>query len=138
MSKKIEIILVTPNVTNHDKYKFYGHGDMVVMRCITGDIGILPGRVACSAILSDGVLRIMDGDEKLKIAIMGGVFQFKNDVLTIVTKNALLPGEIDISATKIQISEYENRLIHENNVTEKDKIRKILRRQKVLLDVATA
>jgi len=136
-NKKIEIYVITPNATEQEKYKFHGHGNMVILRCLTGDMGILPGRVACSAILGDGPLRIME-DENLerKIAVLGGVFHFEDDALTVITQKAMLPSEIDITATQAQAQEYETRLIHETNVVTKDKIRKELRRCKVLLDVA--
>ena len=136
-NNKLEIYVTTPNATEQEKYKFHGHGDMVILRCLTGDFGILPGRVACSAILGDGPLRIMedDGPER-KIAVLGGVFHFENDVLTVITQQALLPGEIDITATQAQAQEHEARLTQEINVATKDKIRSQLRRCKILLDVA--
>jgi len=136
MQGKIEIKLITPNTTNQEAFKFHGHATMVILRCQTGDFGILPGRMACSAILGDGSLRIVDEEEKRKIAVLGGVFHFENDVLTIITQKAFLPGEIDITATEIQVKECENRLAYEASAIEKDRIRKELRRAKVLLDVA--
>jgi len=136
MSNKIEIKLITPTATNQETYKFHGHADMVILRCATGDFGILPGRVACSAILGDGSLRIMDEEEKRKIAVLGGVFHFENDELTIITQKAFLPGEIDIATIQAQVQECESRLSKEMNTKEKDKIRNELRKCNVLLDVA--
>lgn len=137
--KTIEIFVITPDATEQEKYKFHGNGDMVILRCLTGDMGILPGRVACSAILDEGPLRVLDdeGPER-KIAVLGGVFHFENDVLTVITQKAMLPGEIDITATEAMAQEWEARLSQEVSVPEKDKIRKELRRYKVLLDVAIA
>jgi len=137
-NKKLEIYVITPDATEQDKYKFHGHGDMAILRCLTGDFGILPGRVACSAILGDGPLRIMEDESpERKIAVFGGVFHFESDILTVITQRALLPGEIDITATSTQIQEHEARLSQEMNVAIKDKIRAELRRNKVLLDVAS-
>ncbi|MCL2362191.1 MAG: F0F1 ATP synthase subunit epsilon [Defluviitaleaceae bacterium] len=139
MPNKIEIQVITPNPTNQEKYKFHGQGDMVILRCLTGDMGILPGRVACSAILGEGPLRVFDeeGTER-KIAVLGGVFHFENDVLIVLTQTAFLPGEIDIAVTQAQAGEHETRLTQEMNVAEKDRIRNELRRCRVLLDVAGA
>ena len=134
--KKLEIIIITPNATEQDKYKFHGHADMAILHCLTGDMGILPGRVACSAILGEGALRILDEEAERKIAVLGGVFHFENDVLTLITQKAMLPGEIDIAATEILVREYEARLGTETDVNEKDWLRKELRCCKVLLDVA--
>ena len=137
MQKKLEIQVITPDATEQEKYKFQGQGGMAILRCLTGDMGILPGRVACSAILGEGPLRILEEEApERKIAILGGVFHFENNMLTLISQKALLPGEIDITATQAQAQEYEARLTQETNVTEKDKIRKELHRCKVLLDVA--
>jgi len=133
--KKLEIFIITPDATESEKYKFHGHADMVVLRCLTGDMGILPGREACSAILADGVLRIIAEDGERKLAVLGGVFHFENDVLTLITQKALLPGEIDIVTIAAQAQEYETRLAAETSTTERDKIRKELHRAKVLLNV---
>jgi len=137
MAKKLEIFVITPNATEQEKYKFHGHGDMAILRCLTGDMGILPGRVACSAILDEGPLRIMEDDvPERKIAILGGVFHFENDILTIITQKAYLPAEIDITSTEIQAQDCETRIAQVQSVAEKDAIRKELRRYKTLLDVA--
>jgi len=134
--KKLEIFIITPDATESEKYKFHGQADMVILRCLTGDMGILPGREACSAILAEGALRILSEDTERKIAILGGVFHLENDVLTLITQKALLPGEIDIAATQAQAQDYEARLTADASVSERDKARKGLHRSKVLLSVA--
>jgi len=134
--KKLEIFIITPDATESDKYKFHGQADMVILRCLTGDMGILPGREACSAILDDGALRILNDEGERKIAVFGGVFHFEKDVLTLITQKAQLPGDIDIASTEAQVQECETRLSAEASVSERDKIRKALHRSKVLLNVA--
>jgi len=134
--KKLEVFIITPDATASEKYKFHGQADMVILRCLTGDMGILPGREACSAILDDGALRIITDDDERKIAVLGGVFHLENDVLTLLTQKALLPGEIDIAVTEAQAQEYEARLSTEVSVSERDKLRSGIRRSNVLLEVA--
>ncbi|MCL2570805.1 MAG: F0F1 ATP synthase subunit epsilon [Defluviitaleaceae bacterium] len=135
--KKIEIFVITPDATDQEAYKFHGHCDMAILRCLTGDMGILPGRVPCSVILGEGVLRILEEEApERKIAIFGGVFHFEDDVLKVLTQKAFLPGDIDITSTQAQAQEYEARLLQDMSVAEKDKIRKELHHCKVLLDVA--
>ena len=138
MPGKIEIQVITPNPTGQEKHKFHGQSDMIILCCETGDMGILPGRVACSAILGDGALRVIDEEETRKIAVFGGVFHFENDVLTVLTQKAFFPSEIDITTTQALIQEHETSLTHEMNPTNKDIIRKELRRKRVLLDVASS
>ena len=135
--KKLEIFIITPDADEASKYKFHGLADMVILRCRTGDMGILPGREACSAILDEGALRVIGEDGMRKIAVLGGVFQFENNVLTVITQEALLPGEIDIAATEIQIQDYEACLVAETSASQRDRLRVGWRRSKMLLDVAT-
>jgi len=135
--KKLEIFLITPDATESEKYKFHGHANMVILRCLTGDMGILPGREACSAILAEGPLRVLTDDGERKIAVLGGVFHFENDVLTLISQKALLPGEIDITSAEAQASDYEARLSAETSATERDKLRSGLHRTNVLLNVAS-
>ena len=134
--KQLEIFLITPDATEREKYKYQGMANMVILRCRTGDMGILPGRVACSAILDEGILRILGDETERRIAVLGGVFHFENDVLTLISQKALLPSEIDINAVEAQIRENEARKSSETNITAKDKIRAELSRLKLLLDVA--
>jgi len=134
--KKLELFIITPDATESDKYKFHGNANMVILRCLTGDMGILPGREACSAILDEGAVRILGEDGERKIAVLGGVFHFENDVLTLITQKALLPGEIDIAATEAQAQDYETRLTADASAGERDKMRKELHRARVLLNVA--
>jgi len=134
--KKLEVFVITPDATEREKYKFHGQADMAILHCLTGDIGILPGRVACSAILGEGALRILDNDIRRKVAVLGGVFHFEDDILTLITQKALLPGEVDIMATQSQVQELESRIISETKAGERDKLRSELRRCKIMLDVA--
>ena len=134
--RKLEVFIITPDATASEKYKFHGQADMVVLRCLTGDMGILPGREACSAILDEGALRILTEDGERKVAVLGGVFHFEKDVLTLLTQKAMLPGEIDIVVTEAQVNEYEARMGVETDISEKGRLRKELRRLKILLDVA--
>ena len=134
--KKLEVFIITPDATESEKYKFHGHANMVILRCLTGDMGILPGRDACSAILAEGALRVITDDGERKIAVLGGVFHFETDVLTLISQKALLPGEIDIAAAQAQAQECEARLGAEVSVGERDRLRKELQRTRVMLSVA--
>jgi F-type H+-transporting ATPase subunit epsilon len=63
--------------------------DMVIVRCVTGDMGFLPRHEACSAILGDGDLRIIDGKEERRKHVSGGIVQIKNDEVTLLTNKPL-------------------------------------------------
>jgi F-type H+-transporting ATPase subunit epsilon len=90
--KKVNLRVVTPRGV-----KIQETADMIVMRCVDGDMGILPGHEPLSAALGDGILRVIDGDKaEQKIAVFGGYAMVENDTVNIVTSIAQRPGEIDL------------------------------------------
>ena len=59
MSKnRLQLKIITPA-----EIKVDAPVDMVVMRAVSGDMGVLPGHEPRSAALSFGVLRFYDGDD---------------------------------------------------------------------------
>ena len=69
-SKKLHLRITTP-----DNVKYDEDAEMVIMRCITGDMGILADHEATSAILDYGILRIFNDDEERRMAVFGGIAQ---------------------------------------------------------------
>jgi len=136
--KQLEVFIITPDATEKEQYKYHGVADMVVLRCHTGDMGILPGRTACSATLDEGILRIFENETERKIAVLGGVFRFENETLTLITKKALLPGEIDIVLIESQIHEIETRKSAEADILKQGELRSKLGRLRLLLEVGTS
>jgi len=88
--KKVRLRVITP-----EKIKVDEETDMVIVRCTTGDWGILPGHESHWAALGIGVLRMLNGGEERKLAVFGGIAEVQNDVVTILTSNAELPEDID-------------------------------------------
>ena len=89
-----------------ESVKFDEPVDMVIMRCIVedmgvrsavGDIGILPGHMPLSAVLSISPLRIKNDDNVRIIAVHGGVVNVRDDVVTVMTDMAEWPEEIDLA-----------------------------------------
>jgi len=91
-AKKLRLQIATP-----EKLKFDEDASMVIMRCITGDMGILPDHEPISAILDYGVLRIIDGEIERRIAVFGGIAQVKDNKVTILANDAQWPEDIDIA-----------------------------------------
>ena len=91
-------------ILTSDAIKFDEPVDMVIMRCITedvgnksavGDLGILPGHMALSAMLGISPLRILDEGNERILAVFGGVVNVRDDVVTVMTERALWPEDID-------------------------------------------
>ena len=88
--QKLQVKVVTPRGTKVDE-----RADMVILRCTTGDMGILPGHQPFSMLLDYGVLRMVQQDRERILAVYGGIAQVKGDQITILTDGADWPEEID-------------------------------------------
>ena len=104
-AKHIHLQIITPREIKVDEKV-----DMVIMRCTTGDMGFLPGHEARSAVLGNGILRVMSGDSERWMAVFGGLAEIKNDVLTILTTVAEWPEDIDRARAEEDREHYERRL----------------------------
>ena len=82
---------------------------MVIMRCITGDMGILANHEATSAILDFGVLRILNDNSERRMAVFGGITQVRDNTVTIIANDAQWPEEIDIASVKAERDRLEHR-----------------------------
>jgi F-type H+-transporting ATPase subunit epsilon len=95
--------------------------DMVIMRCITdtdvtgrkshvGDLGVLPGHMACSAVLGINKFRIQNDGEWREMAVYGGVVNIRDDVVTVLTEKAEWPEEIDRAQAEAALELAEERM----------------------------
>ena len=104
--KKIRLRVITPT-----EIKFDEKVNMAIMRCTTGDLGVLPGHEARSAVLDFGVLRIFsDISDMRMIAVYGGLVEIKGDVVTLLANDAEWPQDIDFEMARAEQEELEQRL----------------------------
>lgn len=88
--KKLHLRIVSPS-----RLIYENDVDMVVLRAVSGDMGILAGHENTTSLLSLGTLRAKIGDEEVLISVLGGFFEVTKDGVTILTDAAELPHEID-------------------------------------------
>ena len=88
--KKVHLRVLTPTATKVDEAV-----DMVIMRCIGGDMGVLPGHETYVCVLDDGILRVLNRGRERRLAVFGGVAEVRDDVVTVLTEEAHWPGEIE-------------------------------------------
>ena len=89
--KKFVLRVITPHRVAFDEKV-----DMVIMRCTTGDMGIMYGHEPRSAVLDYGVFRIFGGDtDERWLAVYGGLAEIKDNILTVLTGGAEWPHEVD-------------------------------------------
>ena len=86
--------------------------DMIIMRVVmdvmgkhtpTGELGILPNHVPLCGVLGTDPLRIFNEGEERRMAVFGGVVNVRDNVVTLMTENALWPDEIDQAQAKADL-----------------------------------
>jgi F-type H+-transporting ATPase subunit epsilon len=132
-TEKLHLRVATP-----ENVKFDEDVDMVIMRCITGDIGILPNHEACSAILDFGVLRILSNDsEERRMAVFGGMAQIRDNVVTVLANDAQWPEDIDISLVEAEREKAQRRIQESVDALQIQKDQVVLRRTLVQIEVSS-
>ena len=130
--KKVRLRIITP-----DEIKFDENVDMIVMRCATGDMGILPGHEPLSAALTYGILRILSGGEERRLAVFGGLAEVQNNVITILTNLAEWPEDIDRARALADVEHAERRLKERVDDIEIQDDQVLLRRALVRIEVSS-
>ena len=129
--EKLRLRVATPECVKYDR-----EAEMVIMRCITGDMGILPKHEACSAVLDYGILRIVDEGSERRMAVFGGMAQVRDDMVTILTNDAQWPEDIDLALAE-ELRDSTERLISESSEgLEIQKEQVTLRRALVQIEVS--
>jgi len=124
-------------ITTPENVKYNKDVDMVIVRCITGDMGFLPNHEACSAILDYGVLRIINEDEELRMAIFGGIAQVKDNTVTILANEAQWPDDIDLASAEAERDRMAELLLEDTEALELQKEQVALRRSLVQIEVSS-
>jgi len=120
--KKFNLRIITPHEVALDEQV-----DMAIMRCTTGDMGVMFGHEAHCAVLDYGILRIFNDEQSERwLAVYGGLAQIKDNVLTVLTGGIEWPHEVNVKSAQEQREHIKQRLReHEDDVT--------IRRDEVLL-----
>ena len=97
-------------IITHERIVFEGEVDALVIPSQTGQMGILKDHVPMTTVLDVGVTKAKQGDKYRYFATMGGVFQFKDIVATILTDVCEDGCDIDVTRANDAKSRAEARL----------------------------
>ena len=97
-------------IITHERIVFEGEVDEIVIQAQTGQMGILKDHIPMTTVLEIGVTKVRQGDKERFFATMGGVFQFKDDVATILTDVCEDGCDIDVARANDAKSRAEARL----------------------------
>jgi len=103
--KKIHLRILTPTGSKAER-----DVDMVILRTTGGDMGILPGHETYYCALDYGVFRIINRGKEGQLAVLGGIAEIQDNVLTVLTPEAQWPKDIDRVQSETIRGEIEQRL----------------------------
>lgn len=97
-------------IITHERIIFEGDADEIVIQTKDGQLGILRDRLPITTVLDVGVTKIRQGENYKYFATMGGIFQFKDNVATILTDVCEDGSDIDVTRANAAKNRAEARL----------------------------
>lgn len=128
---KIKLTITTPR-----GIKFIEEADMIIMRCIDGDLGVLSGHAPVTTVLGDGILRIYNNGTEMKLAIFGGIAEIRDTSVNILSTIAQHPEEIDLVRAKRDRKAAEAAIQEETEELKIQSYHVLLRRSLVRIEVS--
>ena len=97
-------------IITHERIIFEGEVDEIVIQTKIGQIGILKDHIPMTTVLDVGVTKAKIGAKDKYFATMGGVFQFKDNLATILTDVCEDSADIDVARANNAKARAEARL----------------------------
>lgn len=95
MAEKFELKIIKP-----DGMFFEGQSDFLEFVSAEGEMGVYANHIPLTTILDAGVVKIHNGNEVKKAAVIGGFVEILQDKITMLAEDALWPEEIDLERAK--------------------------------------
>lgn len=100
-------------IITHEKIVFEGEAEELIIQTKNGQLGILKDHIPLTTVLDIGVTKAkINGKDKF-FATMGGVFQFKDNIATILTDVCEDSADIDVTRAHSAKARAEARLADE-------------------------
>lgn len=93
--------------------------NMVILRCVDGDVGILKGHAPLISLIGIGKLRIKQNGKFKEAAIAGGYVEVNKENVLIVCDAVEWPNEIDIERAQKAKERAEERLKNPDGIDTK-------------------
>lgn len=97
-------------IITHERIVFEGEADELVIQTTSGQLGILKDHIPITTTLDIGVTKVRTGCTERFFATMGGVFQFKDNIATILTDVCEDGRDIDVTRANAAKNRAEARL----------------------------
>ena len=101
-------------IITHERIVFDGEVDELVVHTTNGQIGVLKDHIPITTSLEIGVAKAKVGEKNKYFAVMGGVFQFKDNNAVILSDVCEDSQNIDVSRANAAKERAETRLAETN------------------------
>ena len=98
------------NIVTPDGPVYDSEVSMVIVKTVTGEMGILPGHIPTVAPLAVSAVRLKKDNNTEVVTVSGGFVEIRPDKVTILTPSAELADNIDIARAKEAVKRAEQRL----------------------------
>ena len=99
-----------------DRVFYEGTVDMVEFCTTEGEIGVLPGHIPLTVIISPGILNIHESEKNREAALHAGFAQILPDEVTILAEIIEWPDEIDAPRASAARQRAEERIKNGQNI----------------------
>jgi len=133
-AKKVRLRVLTPLRVVYDKPV-----EMVIARTSEGDMGVLYGHDARSALMGDGVLRIFEEDRKKEVLLMilGGIMTVKNNDVSILSEIAESPDKIQEFLAKFETEQAARKVEDESAELYTKRVEAAIRKALINVDLSS-
>ena len=100
---------------------FSGQVNQVDLPGVEGDFGILAGHAPIVAMLRPGIVTVIEGDDREKFVVLGGLAEFSQAELTILASSGTPAEDFDLAGLKTRIDEIQENLTKQTAGDELDR-----------------
>ncbi|MSS62877.1 ATP synthase F1 subunit epsilon [Velocimicrobium porci] len=115
---------------------FNGDAEMLELKTTEGEIGVLAGHIPLTAVISPGVMRIINGDEVKEAALHDGFVEILGDKVVILAESCEWPDEIDVHRAEEAKIRAERRLKSGDGEIDEMRAELALRKSLIRIDLA--
>ena len=110
--QKLAVELVSP-----DRLVWRGDADLVVVKTVEGEMGIMPNHAPVLAELAEGsVMRVIEGgQQQLIAAVHGGFISMSKNEVQVLSEGAELGDEVDVAAARSALERALSTIDHDED-----------------------
>ena len=125
-------------IITHEKVVYNGEVEEIIIQTMSGQLGILKDHVPLTTTLDIGVTKAVNAGHAKYFATMGGLFQFKDNIATILTDVCEDGHDIDVTRANAAKNRAESRLADNNASIDTQRAQAALARSLARLKAALA